>query len=650
MRSLRKRALEKAATEVSFASRVASGAEASTSCGNTSCGNLYTMAQLQAASVQAATQGVRRLKELGDLSERIPLLVSSIWGRQSVLVVRALREQRCLAAKLIRRWEDAEGRLIAMANSLSISQSGQKLVAVGVPLAAAHLLQRGEPAHCYSAVAAAPAPAPPSLVELGVCALRTLGEELALAARAIYLWALFLPAVLSSPACLLAGAPRDRWLNLMRWTLERAGPAFIKWGQWAATRPDLFAPDVCAALAALQTAAPRHSFAHTRAAVEAAFGAPLGELFASFDIAPVASGSIAQVHRATLTARGSALAAGAPGRGRPDARFFSPGMAVAVKVRHPGVSEVMERDFQLMQRAGSFLGSLPLAGAPQIKESLMQFGAPLREQLDLRAEAAHLAKFGTNFRFWSGVRFPAPAGPGLVASDVLVESFEAGKHISAYVDAPGGQYNKKLAGLGLNCYLQMLLRDNFIHADLHPGNILVTLDAPAPGSLAAAASRLLHVPLRVPRLVLLDVGMTAALTDTDQANLVAFFKSLTEMDGAAVADAVMAFSRTAPPRPAAFRTDMAELFDSLDAGALRTRTCEIMSAMMDTVREHQVHLQGVVSTVVITTMVLEGWSTKLDPDIRILDTLRDILPTAWHERAGRGVDRVMSSGALALAS
>ena len=64
----------------------------------------------------------------------------------------------------------------------------------------------------------------------------------------------------------------------------------------------------------------------------------------------------------------------------------------------------------------------------------------------------------------------------------------------------------------------------------------------------------------------------------------------------------------------------------------------------------QVHLQGVVSTVVITTMVLEGWSTKLDPDIRILDTLRDILPTAWHERAGRGVDRVMSSGALALAS
>jgi hypothetical protein len=70
----------------------------------------------------------------------------------------------------------------------------------------------------------------------------------------------------------------------------------------------------------------------------------------------------------------------------------------------------------------------------------------------------------------------------------------------------------------------MLLRDNFIHADLHPGNILVTLDAPAPGSLAAAASRLLHVPLRVPRLVLLDVGMTAALTDADQANLVAFFK------------------------------------------------------------------------------------------------------------------------------
>ena len=84
-------------------------------------------------------------------------------------------------------------------------------------------------------------------------------------------------------------------LQLMRWTLERAGPAFIKWGQWSATRPDLFPPDICRELAKLHTRAPQHSAAATRRIVEAALGAKLTDIFVAFNPAPVASGSIAQV-------------------------------------------------------------------------------------------------------------------------------------------------------------------------------------------------------------------------------------------------------------------------------------------------------------------------------------------------------------------
>ena len=94
-----------------------------------------------------------------------------------------------------------------------------------------------------------------------------------------------------------------------------ARQAFIKWGQWGATRPDLFPADLCATLARLHTSAPAHDFAHTRAAVEGAFRRPLEELFDEFDAAPVASGSIAQVHRAVLSARGasgSCYKSGAP--------------------------------------------------------------------------------------------------------------------------------------------------------------------------------------------------------------------------------------------------------------------------------------------------------------------------------------------------
>lgn len=92
------------------------------------------------------------------------------------------------------------------------------------------------------------------------------------ACRACYLLMLFTPASLTAPFAAGLGIQRQRWLDLVVWTLERAGPAFIKWGQWAATRPDLFPPDLCTKLAQLQTGAPTHPFAYTRQAVESAFG------------------------------------------------------------------------------------------------------------------------------------------------------------------------------------------------------------------------------------------------------------------------------------------------------------------------------------------------------------------------------------------
>lgn len=625
---------------------------------------LHTFAHLQAG----AKEGVRKLKdassslkaELHDLQSQIPLLVRSIWGKHSEGIVAALRQRQQSAARLIRQWEDAEHRLIAVANSLTTLKTGQKLVAVGAPLAAAHLMHGDTTAYCYHSPMASQGPRAElrlgQLEELVSRIAKALADELALLQRGLYLFFLFLPALLTAPICLLTDRHRDRWLGLMRWTLEQAGPAFIKWGQWAATRPDLFSKDVCAELAKMQTKAPSHSFAHTRATVEAAFGAPIEHLFSEFSTAPVASGSIAQVHRAVLSSEGAKRAQRAlkggmlplPARQRKEAAVFAEGAPVAVKVRHPGVSEMMERDFGLMQRIATLLGMMPGGAGPQLKESLMQFGAPMREQLDLRCEADALHRFAENFKWWSGVRFPLPAARPMVASDVLVESFEEGDHISSYVGTEC-RHNKKLADLGLNCYLKMLIKDNFIHADLHPGNILVRLDSLTPGSLASRVCSTLGWDFQLPRLVLLDVGMTARLTSDDQHNMLSFFKSLTTMDGSAVADAVMTFSETAVPDPVAFRQEMASMFAALDPEHLRMNTQEVIGDMMDTIRRHGVHIRGVVSTVVITTMVLEGWSTKLNPDIRVLDTLRETLPSAWYERVGSAVDRVVSDSALALA-
>lgn len=229
-------------------------------------------------------------------------------------------------------------------------------------------------------------------------ALAQLATELAILLRGIYLTALFSPMLLMSPLVFNYDIGRAQWLLLLRWTLEKAGPAFIKWGQWGSTRPDLFPRDVCAALEALQSNAPSHAAPLSVAMVEAAFNRPLRELFSAWEAQPIASGSIAQIHRARLSPQAAASCG------------VAPGTLVAVKVRHPGVERLMAQDFILMDRAARLAGYLPGLKSLRLDESVRQFGGPLQEQLDLSVEAQHLSKFARNFRSWRNVKFPVSLG------------------------------------------------------------------------------------------------------------------------------------------------------------------------------------------------------------------------------------------------
>ncbi|CAO2836227.1 unnamed protein product [Amaranthus hypochondriacus] len=155
----------------------------------------------------------------------------------------------------------------------------------------------------------------------------TLLEVPILLIRALYLAILFSPSIIMAPFADSFGPGfRKVWLHVVQQTLRQAGPAFIKWGQWASTRPDLFPVDLCSELAELQSKAPEHSFEYTRITVEKAFGRKISDIFESFEAIPVASGSIAQVHRATLKLQHSGRKVKQP-------------IEVAVKVRHPGMEE-----------------------------------------------------------------------------------------------------------------------------------------------------------------------------------------------------------------------------------------------------------------------------------------------------------------------
>ncbi|KAJ0256788.1 hypothetical protein HA466_0077650 [Hirschfeldia incana] len=450
-------------------------------------------------------------------------------------------------------------------------------------------------------------------------------EGFVLIGRAFYIACLFTPSVLMGLVVELCGGTRFRtlWLEMVHRTLERAGPAFIKWGQWAATRPDLFPQDLCSQLSKLHSDAPQHSFAYTKKTIEKAFGRKLSEIFEEFEEAPLASGSIAQVHRASL-------------------RFQYPGQKsksslVAVKVRHPGVGESIRRDFVIINFVAKISTLIPALKWLRLDESVQQFGVFMLSQVDLAREASHLSRFIYNFRRWKDVSFPKPVYP-LVHPAVLVETYEHGESVARYVDGMDGSnewIKTRLAHIGTHALLKMLLVDNFIHADMHPGNILVRKKASRGGLFKT----------KKPHIVFLDVGMTAELSKNDRENLLDFFKAVALRDGRTAAERTLKLSRKQNcPNPEAFIEEVEEAFKfwgTAEGDLVHPADC--MHELLEKVRRHRVNIDGNVCTVMVTTLVLEGWQRKLDPGYDVMHTLQTmVLKTDWAKSLSYTVDGLMA--------
>ncbi|KAL8467861.1 hypothetical protein ACS0TY_031200 [Phlomoides rotata] len=443
--------------------------------------------------------------------------------------------------------------------------------------------------------------------------------------RSFYLAVLFTPSIAMAPFADSLG-PRFRklWLQVVHRTLERAGPAFIKWGQWAATRPDLFPGDMCTELSKLHMKAPEHSFRYTRKTIERAFGRKINEIFDDFEEEPVASGSIAQVHRATL-------------RSRYPGRQIQP-IIVAVKVRHPGVGESIKRDFEIINIAAKISGLIPALHWLRLDESVQQFAVFMMSQVDLAREASNLSRFIYNFRHWKDVSFPKPVYP-LIHPAVLVETFEHGESVARYVDESEGneRIKRALAHIGTHALLKMLLVDNFVHADMHPGNILVR-------SAWSKRSRKKLFKAK-PHVIFLDVGMTAELSKNDRTNLLEFFKAVARRDGQTAAESTLRLSRKQKcPDPEAFIKEVRESFDfwGTPEGDL-VHPADCMHQLLEKVRRHRVNIDGNVCTVMVTVLVLEGWQRKLDPDYDVMSTLQTLLLKAdWAKSLSDTIEGLMA--------
>jgi ubiquinone biosynthesis protein len=236
--------------------------------------------------------------------------------------------------------------------------------------------------------------------------------------------------------------------RVLRQAMASLGATFVKLGQVMSTRPDLLEPEIIDELRQLQDRLPAFPMERVRSLAERQLGGRLEDVFEGFEERPVAAASVAQVHRARLRADGS---------------------VVAVKVLRPDVREKVERDAAILRMGARAIALHPTWRLSDPVGHLDHFVAGILDQTDLRLELEHYARFRANFAGVRGVRFP-DVYAALSGERVLTMEFMEGVKVDAL---PPGDH-AELAGRLQKIVLKMCFEDGFFHADLHPGNVLVT--------------------------------------------------------------------------------------------------------------------------------------------------------------------------------
>lgn len=385
-------------------------------------------------------------------------------------------------------------------------------------------------------------------------------------------------------------APRGQRL---REALECLGPIFVKFGQVLSTRRDLLPLDIADELAKLQDQVPPFESSVAVATIERALRKPIAEIFESFENAPVASASIAQVHFAVLRGRDGQL------------------RDVAVKVLRPGMHVAIEKDLRLLHMMAGWVESLSADGKRlRPRDVVAEFDKHLHDELDLIREASSAALLRRNMESLQLVLVPEVFWD-YCATEVMVMERMFGVPVSqvarlkeAGVDIP------KLARDGVTIFFTQVFRDGFFHADMHPGNIQVSVD-----------------PKTFGRYISLDFGIVGTLTESDKDYLAQNFTAFFRRD----------YKRVAELHIESGWVPRTTRVDELEAGI--RAVCEpyfdrplkeislgmLLMRLFQTSRRFQVEIQPQLVLLQKTLLNIEGLGRELDPDLDLWATAKPFL-------------------------
>jgi ubiquinone biosynthesis protein len=380
----------------------------------------------------------------------------------------------------------------------------------------------------------------------------------------------------------LVEAHPSRWVRI-RLLLEALGPTFIKMGQMFSNRPDLLPDELLVELRKLQDGVPGFEFALVKSQLEAEYGQPLESLFSRFDEVPIASASMAQVHRAILPT----------------------GQKVAVKVLRPGIENQIRTDLEILTHIGLWFEKIILrSDVIDTQGILREFSRSLEREMDFHNEALYLEKFAANFADDPDVLVPR-LYKSHSAKRVLVMDFIEGLHP---LDWEGYRRNgldrREIAKKGVRALLKQVFVHGFFHADPHTGNLLILPDG---------------------RVCFLDFGMMGIIFDRYRDKLAHMLAAVAQTDAQALTTALLDLSQNPDPEdPTALEEDVFTLLETFSHVPLaQIDLTAFLEKTVSIILQHHLTMPPSLYLLLKALLTIEGFGRQLDPD---LDLISEVEP------------------------
>ncbi|MDB4727167.1 AarF/ABC1/UbiB kinase family protein [Saprospiraceae bacterium] len=369
----------------------------------------------------------------------------------------------------------------------------------------------------------------------------------------------------------------------MRMVCEELGTTFIKFAQIASNRPDVLPVELIEEVTKFQDNALPVPTKAIQKTLNNAYDRPLEEIFESIDYNPIASASMAQVHRAILIG----------------------GKEVALKVQRPNIDQTIQLDIQILRSLTNFVeNNLPQFASFQPRELVKMFEKSILKELNFTIEAANLLRFQKHFKGNNEIYVPS-VYPEFSSEKVLCMEFIHGFKITDLEQLENiGLTGKEVALRGINLYFQQVFDHGFFHADPHPGNIFVMADK---------------------KICFVDYGMMGTVVESDKTLLANLLLSVHDRDVVGLKKALLKFGRDVSNiDEKELEYDIREFFSNYSEITLeQIDGDEVIAALNSLFFEYKIKVPSNLLLLLKALVIIEGVGLMIDPKY---DLIKNIEP------------------------